>query len=552
MKHYEMYTKEVMKHFKKPINMGRIKNPDGIGKVGNVVCILPEEGIHINSRIESIENITSNDKVLGYNGYYNKVSKFFERYYEGDAIVLKNKLGRTVLTPDHLVLAIKVPKRRKFFDTKVKRNLPAGWYHAESLERRDIVLFPILKEVKDVDFIPLNIPKKKYDFRSKELPKKIKVNNDFLRLCGYFLSEGNVQDKKCNTFITLTFNIKEKDYVNDVKEIVKGIFGLGVKVRELINRNTITVYIYSSILARFFKKLFRNGAENKKIPDFMMFLPVEKQKHIIVGMWRGDGYFSEKRIWPRAGYSTISHQLFHQLKILLLRQKIVPSLYKEKKKIVKGVCHKENFRIHVGDRSSLKKLAHISGININLCIQKSEKIHSWFDDNYFYTPLTSVEKKKYKGKVCNLEIEHIKSFSTEALCLHNCGDVMYLYIKIKKNKNGEDIVSDIKFETFGCVAAIATSSMITKLAKGKTIKEALKITKIDVANALGGLPRIKLHCSILANDALREAIYDYLTKNKSPIPDELEKEHKRITKETEYVEETFKDYTKMQEKQLEK
>jgi len=133
-----------------------------------------------------------------------------------------------------------------------------------------------------------------------------------------------------------------------------------------------------------------------------------------------------------------------------------------------------------------------------------------------------------------------------------CGDVMYLYIKIKKNKKGEDIVSDIKFETFGCVAAIATSSMITKLAKGKTIKEALKITKLDIANALGGLPRIKLHCSVLANDALREAIYDYLTKNKLPIPDELQKEHKRITKETEYVEETFKDYTKMQEKQLEK
>jgi len=80
----------------------------------------------------------------------------------------------------------------------------------------------------------------------------------------------------------------------------------------------------------------------------------------------------------------------------------------------------------------------------------------------------------------------------------------------------------------------------------------LKITKLDIANALGGLPRIKLHCSVLANDALREAIYDYLTKNKLPIPDELQKEHKRITKETEYVEETFKDYTKMQEKQLEK
>jgi nitrogen fixation NifU-like protein len=94
--------------------------------------------------------------------------------------------------------------------------------------------------------------------------------------------------------------------------------------------------------------------------------------------------------------------------------------------------------------------------------------------------------------------------------------------------------------------------MVTKLAKGKTLKEALKITKMDVADALGGLPRIKLHCSVLANDALKEAIYDYLTKNKLPIPDDLEKEHKRIIKETEYVEETFKDYVQMEKKQLEK
>ncbi len=127
-----------------------------------------------------------------------------------------------------------------------------------------------------------------------------------------------------------------------------------------------------------------------------------------------------------------------------------------------------------------------------------------------------------------------------------CGDVMYLYIKVKKNKKGKDIISDIKFETFGCVAAIATSSMVTKLAKGKTIKDALKITKLEVAKSLGGLPKIKLHCSVLASDALIEAIYDYLTKNKLPISKELEKNHKRIKKETEFVEEKFKDYIKME------
>jgi len=93
-----------------------------------------------------------------------------------------------------------------------------------------------------------------------------------------------------------------------------------------------------------------------------------------------------------------------------------------------------------------------------------------------------------------------------------CGDVMWLYIKVVKSKKGEEIIKDIKFETFGCVAAISTSSIITDLVKGKTIKEALKITKDNIVNELGGLPKIKYHCSVLAVDALKEAIKDYSGK----------------------------------------
>ncbi len=85
-----------------------------------------------------------------------------------------------------------------------------------------------------------------------------------------------------------------------------------------------------------------------------------------------------------------------------------------------------------------------------------------------------------------------------------CGDMMTIYIKVK-----DDRIVDIKFKTFGCGAAIATSSMITELAKGKTLDEALKVTRADVAKELGGLPPVKMHCSNLAADALHEAIKDY-------------------------------------------
>ena len=91
-----------------------------------------------------------------------------------------------------------------------------------------------------------------------------------------------------------------------------------------------------------------------------------------------------------------------------------------------------------------------------------------------------------------------------------CGDVMELYIKVKRKKkeekSGEDVITDAKFKTFGCGAAIASSSMMTEMIKGKTVKEALKISNLAVSEALGGLPPIKRHCSVLAKEALEKAL----------------------------------------------
>ena len=133
-----------------------------------------------------------------------------------------------------------------------------------------------------------------------------------------------------------------------------------------------------------------------------------------------------------------------------------------------------------------------------------------------------------------------------------CGDVMWLYIKVGENKKGEEIIKDVKFETFGCVAAIATSSIITDLAKGKTLKKVTDINKNEVVKSLGGLPPIKLHCSVLAADALSEAIYDYLLKNKKKISEKLQKQHQIIIREKKLVEEKYKDWVGAEEKILNK
>jgi len=89
-----------------------------------------------------------------------------------------------------------------------------------------------------------------------------------------------------------------------------------------------------------------------------------------------------------------------------------------------------------------------------------------------------------------------------------CGDILKIYIKVKDNK-----IRDIKFETLGCAVAIAVSSAITEMVKGKTISQALKITEQDIADKLGGLPQIKMHCSNLSAQALKKAIEDYQSRN---------------------------------------
>lgn len=97
-----------------------------------------------------------------------------------------------------------------------------------------------------------------------------------------------------------------------------------------------------------------------------------------------------------------------------------------------------------------------------------------------------------------------------------CGDIMKMFIKVENN-----IITDVKFKTFGCGAAIATSSISTEMIKGKTIEEALQLKNIDVVKELGGLPPVKLHCSVLAEEAIHEAIADYYRKEEKMTEEEI-------------------------------
>jgi nitrogen fixation NifU-like protein len=132
-----------------------------------------------------------------------------------------------------------------------------------------------------------------------------------------------------------------------------------------------------------------------------------------------------------------------------------------------------------------------------------------FDKYYSPLVLKHVARPQNMGKIANADGQAMVGNPV-------CGDIMKIYIKVGR-KNGQEYLKDIKFQTLGCGAAIATSSILTTLVKGKKLSEAVKTGKSAILKALGGLPPTKIHCSLLAQEALKKAIINYRKKKNSRL-----------------------------------
>lgn len=492
------YSDKVMENFLHPKNVGEIPDANGIGNVGNPICVIPQTLIFTNSDIKEIKSILPDTRVLSHDGNYHRVERILRRSYKGKIYsITVNNMGASLVTPEHHILTLKLSKYNKFH--LYKKFIP-DWYSAEELNKGDWILYPIPKETTDIKKINFDIEKPKWDFKSKILPGEINITNEFLRLVGYYLAEGYTRIDPCKGTLGFVFGAKEKDYIEDTISLMKKVFGITPSKLESLH-NAIDILFYSARLARFFTKNFGKGALDKHLPHWIMQLPIKKQESLLCGLCRGDGYIDIKR--QRAKYVTISKQLAYQVRLLLLRQKIISNFSVGK---AYGI-HKESYLFYIQDDESLKKIIRIMGLNIKIKDRKLDIHKSWFDERFYYTTIREIKPFDYNDLVYNLEVEGTHSYVSNALTLHNCGDVMRMYIKVENN-----IIVDAKFKTFGCAAAISTSSMITEMVKGKTIEEALEISNKTVSEALGGLPPIKLHCSVLAEQALRAALADYYKK----------------------------------------
>ena len=372
---------------------------DAEGIVGSPACILESTKIHANSETVSISELRVRDKVLSHDGKYNSISRIFNPLYKGLLVKLKTQLGDIAVTADHLIYSMRINRPPSFYMTlkNKRRNSIVGWHHAGDLMRGDTCLYPIPQKIKIIKYLEIENQKAKFDFKSRNLPERIEINENFLELAGYFVSDGYA--KHDDSQVGFIFGIHEKKYARRVKILIKKIFNLEAFIRERTKNNRIDVSIYNVHLARFFRNLFGNSAVARHLPEFMMFLPLNLQRRVILGLWRGDGYINLKRKWPRAGYSTISYELVQQIKFLLLRQKIVPSIYNEEEKIRNGVLHRKSYRIHIGDIYSLEELAKILKIKFKVDYTKRKASHAWFDENYIHVPIKKVNSQKFLPKL---------------------------------------------------------------------------------------------------------------------------------------------------------
>ncbi len=510
------YTDIVKEHFFNPKNL-MLEDPDesqydAVGMVGSPACILPSTLVQLNPELEQINKVSSGKAILGHDGYFHMIKKVFSPQYEAELATLKNQLGEITATKDHLIYAIQVPRKEDspFVHTKYKKQILPSWVHAADLKKGDVVLYPIPKEVRKLSLLKLPYAvRKKWDFKSKVLPAEVLLTRDILELFGYFVAEGSSKRRE----LTFTFGDGERKFALRVQELLKQYFNLNARIRPRSSNHRIDVTVYNIYLAGIFREWFGVLAENKRIPEFILFLDPALQSGFLRGLWRGDGHFSATRSQPRAGFVTVSETLLHQTIWLLFRQRIVPSVYTEEAHIKNGVSHLESYRIHIGDMSSLERLAGILEIQFIRDPQKRHAVESWFDDNYLYMPIRKVGVTSFKGRLYNFEVTGSHTYATDAFLVHNCGDMMKMWLKIDSEN---ERVQEMKWRTFGCASAIAATSMFSVMVTengGRTIDEALKIKPQHIMERLGGLPNRKIHCSVLADKAFRKAANNYFHKS---------------------------------------
>jgi len=483
------YSGKVMDHFTNPRNVGEIPDASGIGTVGNPVCgdvmkmylkikneiivdvkfktfgCLPAKERVVLSKggWEDASEVNKGTFVVNSQGRETAVCQIYKRNYQGKLFTimpLVSPFNSFSVTSEHPVLCVK----RGWVKGARLHGTRCSWLRCKE---EDLFLtepdFVKVSDLEKGDYLIFNV--------NREIKDNESFTKDSMRLMGYYLSEGYIAAR--GGVVAFAFNKKEKDFIKEVQLLLEKATGKKPKCR--IRDNVAEVYICSRKLAKFLTNYCGKLAKNKSLSTEILLLPFAKQWELIKAYLSGDGNHYQRR--PNNSKThriiTVSESLAIQIQEMLARGGIFASI----RQILKRDCC-------IGGRKLKESIQYL----ISFKLVRSNKF-THYNSKYFLVPIKNVTAENFEGHVYNFQVcGEPNSYLVKGFAVHNCG------------------------------AAVATSSMVTEMVKGKSITEALAITNKAVAEALGGLPPVKMHCSVLAEEALRSALKDYYKKQGKPVP----------------------------------
>lgn len=421
-------------------------------------CHLPGTEIITKNGMVLIENLKKSDYVYTHKTRYKPVLGVSSRFVK-EPIVLINTWGnqnQIKLTKNHKLYVVK--KKLCPYFIKHKQNckpecayLRCGtnikhkcieaykqyspvWIKARKLEKGDFLIYPINKIVNDIKTIKISnyvtnlkviknqVILNNNQYGNSSMSNIIPINDDFIRLCGYYLAEGSCGDESC---ITFSFHKKEINFINDVKKLFKNLWNIKGKV--YIQGNAAHLKFYKTPLCSLFKILFGEYSYELHIPEFLMLLPEKKQMLLVETYYYGDGCKVRKSGYD---FTSTSGILIEQIKQILLRNNIIAGTFK---------TDKSKDRMFIG-RQLIKKRHIVYGLSFTamtelekfkLFIQykrlrkKANKIqigkpYAFIFKDHLYLPIRKISTKQYSGKVYNCEVADDNSFMLSNCASHNC------------------------------------------------------------------------------------------------------------------------------------
>lgn len=381
---------------------------EGCFTKGNIVQTISGE--------KEIQNIKENELVLTHTSTYKPVIKNEKIKYSGDLYKIKyfgDTSKEIEATSEHPFLIVKREK-----EEYKNINWNPLWKTASEIRKGDYLAIPIQRGTIEKEYrkFKINIGKGRHGYKEEEI--MLKTDKDFFRLIGYYLSERSVMGKN---YLTFTFNKNERKYIEDTKELLAKFFNKDA-IEQKPYKNGVSIVLCSTIATRIFEKEFGKGAKNKKIPYWVKYENIEKQKELLKTFWQGDGSFMDKKysygVKRMFRINTISRTLAKQTRDLLLRQNIFASINKQKRKENK----QDIYCVYVGGKYLEKFNNIVETTNFNIKLKMNQiKSFAHIDENFAFVPIKNIQTKKVENiDVYNVEVEEDHTYVVNGIVVHNC------------------------------------------------------------------------------------------------------------------------------------